>query len=123
MQIDPNTATATRSMATYRMRRRRMLIGAVASLIRAPAIVRTTSLMPARGPPPQVLNPLGEFCRRCFYHALDSNLRAGRMSTVSDGKIIPAAEVRRMVAYARGQGWLPPEPNAGNNRDFAHERE
>ena len=31
------------------------------------------------------------------------------MSTVLNGKIIPEAEARRMVAYARAQGWLPPE--------------
>src|ERR1035441_2701155 len=54
------------------------------------------------------LNPLGEFYRRCFYHSLDSDLRAGRsMTTTYNGKIISAAEARRRVAYARAQGWLP----------------
>lgn len=104
-----------------RMTRRSSLIGAVASLIYAPAIVRAASLMPARGSPLQGLNPLGEFYRRCFYHSLVSNLRAGRTSTGSNGKLIPAAGVRRMVAHARAQGWLPPEPNAGDNRDLARE--
>ena len=28
------------------------------------------------------------------------------MSTVLNGKIIPEADARRMVAYARAQGWL-----------------
>ena len=29
------------------------------------------------------------------------------MSTVLNGKVISEAEARRMVAYARVQGWLP----------------
>jgi hypothetical protein len=53
-----------------------------------------------------VLEPVG-----CFYHSLEGDLRAGRsMSTVIDGKIIFVAEARRMVAYARVQGWLLPKP-------------
>jgi len=32
------------------------------------------------------------------------------MSTVIDGKIISVAEARRMVTYARVQGWLLPKP-------------
>ena len=89
--------------------RRSILIGAAASLICAPAIVRATSLMPVR----RLRGPIGPqyagFCERLMYQSLESNLRAGRMSTVLNGKIIPEAEARRMVAYARAQGWLPPE--------------
>ena len=59
----------------YRMMRRSALIGAVASLICAPAIVRATSLMPARGLPLRALNPLGEFYQRCFYHSLGRNVK------------------------------------------------
>ena len=99
----------------YRMTRRNILIGAAASLICAPAIVRAASLMPVRGLPlqflnPEFLDPLGQFYRRCFYNNLNNDLRAGRsMSTVStNGKIISEAEARRMVAHARVQGWLPP---------------
>ena len=98
----------------YRMTRRNILIGAAASLICAPAIVRAASLMPVRDLPLQVLNleflnPLGQFYRRNFYHSLDSDLRAGRgMTTVSNGKIISVAEAHRMVARARALGWLPP---------------
>ena len=92
------------------MTRRSIFIGAAASLICAPAIVRAASLMPVRGLPLQVLNPLGEFYRRCIYHNLDFDLRTGRsMSTVENGKIISVADARRMVGYARTQGWLPPE--------------
>jgi hypothetical protein len=96
-----------------RMTRRNILIGAAASLICAPAIVRAAGLMPVRGLPlqflnPEFSNPEGQFYRRCFYHSLDSDLRAGRaMSTVSNGKIISIAEAHRMVARARAEGWLP----------------
>jgi hypothetical protein len=108
----------------YRMTRRSMFIGAAAALICAPAIVRATSLMPIRGLPilptlpalpalpilpTERLNPLGQFYRRCFYHSLERDLRAGRrMTTVIDGKRISVAEGHRMLAYARAQGWLWP---------------
>jgi hypothetical protein len=93
-----------------RMTRRSIFVGAAALLICAPAIVRAASLMPVRGLPLQFLNPLEEFYRRCFYHNLDFDLRTGRsMSTVENDKIISVADARRMVAYARAQGWLPPE--------------
>jgi hypothetical protein len=92
-----------------RMTRRIFFFGAAASLICAPAIIRAASLMPIRPLQLEALNPQGEFYRRCFYHSLDSDLRAGRaMSTVSNGKIISIAEAHRMVARARAQGWLPP---------------
>jgi len=66
--------------------------------------------MPVCSLPLQTLIPEEEFYRRCFYHSLESDLRAGRsMSTVINGKIISVAETRRMVAYARARGWLPPE--------------
>ena len=91
------------------MTRRSMVTGATAALICAPAVVRATALMPVPGPPLQFLNPLGEFYRRCFYHALDSDLRAGRsMSAVIDGKIVSVVEARRMLMHARAQGWLLP---------------
>ena len=59
-----------------------------------------------RGP---VGPPYAGFCERLMYQNLDSNLRTGQMSTVLNGKIISEDEARRMVAYARAQGWLPPE--------------
>jgi hypothetical protein len=89
--------------------RRSIFIGAAASLICAPAIVRATSLMPVR----RLRGPIGPqyagFCERLMYQSLESNLRAGRMNAVLNGKIIPEADASRMVAYARAQGWLPPE--------------
>ena len=92
--------------------RRSIFIGAAASLICAPAIVRATSLMPVRAlmliERPLPIGPqYAGFCERLMYHSLDSNLRAGRMSTVVNGKIIPEAEARRLVAYARAHGFLP----------------
>ena len=88
---------------------RSIFIGAAASLICAPAIVRATSLMPVR----RLRGPIGPqyagFCERLMYQSLDSNLRAGQMNTVLNGKTIPEDDARRMVGYARAQGWLPPE--------------
>jgi hypothetical protein len=98
----------------YRMTRRNIFIGAASSLICAPAIVRAASIMPVRGLllqllNPELLNPLGQFYRRCFYHSLDCDLRAGRaMTTLNNDKKISVAEAHRMVARARTQGWLPP---------------
>jgi hypothetical protein len=110
MSAEDASPLLTNRQQDRRMTRRSIFIGAAAALICAPAIVRATSLMAVRGLPLQFLNPLGEFYRRCFYHSLDFDLRAGRcMSTVIDGKIVSVAEARRMVAYARAQGWLSPE--------------
>jgi hypothetical protein len=44
-----------------------------------------------------------------MYQSLDRNLKAGRMSTVLNGEVISKDDARRMVAYARAQGWLAPE--------------
>jgi hypothetical protein len=101
----------------YRMTRRNILIGAAASLICAPAIVRAASLMPARGSPLQFLNPerkipktVGDWYQLCFYNNLDNALKAGRAMTYGpiSGKTISVAEGYRIVAHARAKGWLPP---------------
>jgi hypothetical protein len=101
----------------YRMTRRNILIGAVASLICAPAIVRAASLMPVRGLLLQFLNlerkipkTVGEWYQQCFYNNLDNDLRAGRAMTYGriGGKTISVAEGYRIVAQARAEGWLPP---------------
>ncbi len=62
------------------MTRRVIFIGAAASLICAPAIVRAASLMPVRGLPLQFLNPerkipktLGQWYQQCFYNNLDNS--------------------------------------------------
>jgi len=91
----------------YRMTRRSVIICGAASVICTPAIVRAASLMAVRSLPLQLLNPEGEFYRRCFYHTLDSDLRAGRpMAVRNNEKIISVAEAQRMIARARAQGWL-----------------
>jgi hypothetical protein len=87
--------------------RRSIFIGAAASLICAPAIVRAARLMPVRRLRVPIAPQYAGFCERLMYQGLNSNLRAGRMSTVLNGKVISEAEARRMVAYARVQGWLP----------------
>jgi hypothetical protein len=91
------------------MTRRSLFVGAAASLICAPAIVRAESLMPVRKLPLQILNPLGEFYRHCYYHSLDCELRTGQITANINGKIVSVADARQMVARARAQGWLPPE--------------
>ena len=88
--------------------RRSIFIGAAASLICAPAIVRVTSLMPVRRLPPPFGPQYAGYVQRVFYHALESNLRTGRMSTVCNGEIVSAAEAQLIVANARNYGWLPP---------------
>jgi hypothetical protein len=98
-----------------RLTRRSIFVGAAVSLLYAPAIVRATSLMPVHGVilPTERPLPFGcqyaGFCERLMYQNLDDNLRAGRMGTVLNGKMIPETDARRVVAYARAQGWLAPE--------------
>jgi hypothetical protein len=89
--------------------RRSIIISAAASLLCAPAIVRAASLMPVRRLRVRFAPQYAGFCERLMYQNLDSNLRAAKMSTVLNGKIIPEDNARRMVEYARVQGWLPSE--------------
>jgi hypothetical protein len=80
--------------------RRSIFIGAAASLMCAPAIVRAASLMPVRG----LRGPIGPqyagFCERLIYQNLANNLRKGRMSTVLNGKIIIEEDARRRLLLA-----------------------
>jgi hypothetical protein len=77
--------------------------------------VRATTLMQVRGLILPIERPLpigpryAGFCERLMYQSLESDLRAGRMTTVLNGKIIPEADARRMVAHAQAQGWLAQE--------------
>jgi hypothetical protein len=91
----------------YPITRRSIFVGAAASLICAPSIARATSLMPVRSLRLSIGPQHAGFSSRLFYHSLDTNLRSGRMRTVLNGRVIPEADARRMVAYARAQGWLP----------------
>jgi hypothetical protein len=54
-----------------------IFLGAAASLLCAPAIVRATSLMPVRNLMLPIERPWAGFCERLFYHSLECDLRAG----------------------------------------------
>jgi hypothetical protein len=91
----------------YDLTRRSLFLGAAASLLCAPAIVQATSLMPVRGLILPIERPQAGFCQRLFYYLLDCQLRAGKVTLMHNGSIVPEADARRRVAYARVQGWLP----------------
>jgi hypothetical protein len=100
-----------------RTTRRTILVGAAASLICAPAIVRAVNLMPVRGLPLQLIIPkrrilktMGDWYQFCFYNNLDNALKAGRAMTYGPvgGKPISVAEGFQIVARARALGWLEP---------------
>ena len=104
-----------------RMGRRSILIGAAASLICAPAIVRATSLMPVRRfklPTEKQIyvgSPYACFVERLFYHSLENSLRTGRMCTVHNGKIVCEVDARRLVAHARAR-MERPDPSISGHR-------
>jgi hypothetical protein len=95
----------------YQITRRGIILGAVAALVCAPAIVRVTSLMPVRRLPFPFWPQSAGFVERLYLHALESHMRdltAGQTSTVFNGGIMDAAEARRRVAHAQAHGFLPP---------------
>ena len=100
------TAQSGSSRPIQLITRRSIFMGAGASLLCAPAIVRAASLMPVRTLILPADRPRAGFCERLLYRSLDSDLRAGRMKTNLNGKIVSVAEGQRMVAYARAQGWV-----------------
>jgi hypothetical protein len=106
------TALVPHKQQSSLITRRSIFIGAAASLICAPAIVRVTSLMPVRRLPPPFGPQYAGFVERLYLHALDrslrAGLRAGQTSIHFNGKIFPAADAQRTVARARDYGWLPP---------------
>jgi hypothetical protein len=89
---------------------RSILIGAVASLLCAPAIVRATNLMPVRRLPFPFGPQTAGFVERLRYQFLEGALRSGwddkRHGPVVGG--ISEAQARRAVAYAQAHGFLPP---------------
>jgi hypothetical protein len=60
--------------------RRSIFIGAAASLICAPAIVRVTSLMPVRRLPPRFGPQYAGFVERLYFHTLDACEQACKLA-------------------------------------------
>lgn len=67
--------------------------------------------------PPRILDPLdlpferpwAGFWERVYYDWLDRNLRSGEpMRGTINGEIVSEDRARRLVAYARRNGFLPP---------------
>jgi hypothetical protein len=88
--------------------RRSTLIGAAASLLCAPSIVRAANLMPVRRLPFPYGPQYAGYCGRLLLHALESNLRTGKMNTYVNGEIVSESEARRIVKNAQTYEWLPP---------------
>ena len=92
--------------------RRSILIGAAASLICAPAIMRVTPLMPVRRLPFPFGPQYAGFVERLYLHALERGLqtalRAGRANIEISGQNIPIGDGHRQVAHAQAHGFLPP---------------
>lgn len=53
--------------------------------------------------------PYAGYVDRLFYYSLACGLKSGRVTTIRNGKVVSEADARRIVAYARAQGWLPSE--------------
>jgi hypothetical protein len=90
--------------------RRSIFIGATASLIFAPAIVRVTNLMPVRRLPFPCRPQAAGFVERLRYQFLEGALRSG-WDDERHGPVvgnISQAQARRAVAYAKAHGFLPP---------------
>src|SRR5258707_15333173 len=86
--------------------RRSIFLGAVASLLCAPAIVRATSLMPVRRLPFPFGPQTAGFVERLRFQFLEGALRSGwddkRHGPVVGG--ISEDQARRTVAYAQAHG-------------------
>jgi hypothetical protein len=92
--------------------RRSLFIGAAASLLCAPAIVRAANLMPVRRLPFPFGPQYAGYVERLFLHALEGSLQAatreGRASVEFWGQTITIDTARQRVASARAHGFLPP---------------
>jgi hypothetical protein len=92
--------------------RRSLFIGAAASLLGAPAIVRAANLMPVRRLPFPFGPQYAGYLERLFLHALEGGLQAatreGRASIEFWGHTTPIDTARQRVASAQAHGFLPP---------------
>jgi hypothetical protein len=92
--------------------RRSILIGAAASLLCAPAIVRVTNLMPVRRLPFPFGPQYAGYVDRLFLHSIESSLkaclRAGQTIVEVGSHKIPVESAQRTVAFAQAHGFIPP---------------
>jgi hypothetical protein len=107
------TAPIPNNDQSGRLARRSIIIGAAASLICAPAIVRAISLMPVRRLPfpfgPQYVGCVDRLFLHSIERSLEACLLAGRtIVEVGDNHKIPLENAQRTVASARAHGFLPP---------------
>jgi hypothetical protein len=90
--------------------RRSIFIGAAASLLCGPAIVRVTNLMPVRRLPFPYGPQYAGYVERLRFQFLEGALRSGwddkRHGAVVGG--ISEAQARKAVDYAQAHGFLPP---------------
>ena len=90
--------------------RRSIFIGAAASLLCAPAIVRAAFLMPVRRLPFPYGPQYAGFVERLRFHFLDGAVRSGwddeRHGPVVGG--VSETQARRAVSFAQAHGFLPP---------------
>jgi hypothetical protein len=94
--------------------RRSIFIGAAASLICAPAIVRVANLMPVRRLPFPYGPQYAGYVDRLFLHSIESSLQDAlrRGLTILDQSYyrdeISVESAQRKVAFAQAHGFLPP---------------
>jgi hypothetical protein len=94
--------------------RRSIFIGAAASLLCAPAIVRAANLMPVRRLPFPFGPQYAGFVDRLFLHSIESSLQDAlrRGLTILDQSYyrdeISVESAQRTVAFAQAHGFLPP---------------
>ena len=94
--------------------RRSISIGAAASLLCAPAIVRAANLMPVRRLPFPYGPQYAGYVDRLFLHSIESSLQDAlrRGLTILDQSYyrdeISVESAQRKVAFAQAHGFLPP---------------
>jgi hypothetical protein len=94
----------------YLITRRSIFIGAAASLLCAPAIVRASNIMPVRRLPFPYGPQYAGCVERLRFHFLESAVRSGwedeRHGPVVGG--ISETQAGRAVSFAQAHGFLPP---------------
>jgi hypothetical protein len=94
--------------------RRSIFIGAAASLLCAPAIVRVANLMPVRRLPFPYGPQYAGYVDRLFLHSIEGSLQAALRTgrTILEQSFyrdeISVESAQRTVAFAQAHGWLPP---------------